>query len=105
MRVYLDACCLNRPFDDQTQERIRLEAEAVTLFIQLARQGKHEWVSSEIVEEEIRRCPDANRRSSVLAFLLFPHERLALTEPMIQLAEEFVRHGIHSMDAMHLAAR
>lgn len=28
MRVYLDNCCFNRPFDDQTQTRIRLEAEA-----------------------------------------------------------------------------
>jgi hypothetical protein len=27
--IYLNVCCLNRPFDDQTQERIRLEAEAV----------------------------------------------------------------------------
>jgi hypothetical protein len=31
LRIYLDACCLNRPFDDQTQERIRLESEAVLL--------------------------------------------------------------------------
>ncbi len=27
MRVYLDNCCYNRPFDDQTQLRIRLETE------------------------------------------------------------------------------
>lgn len=33
MRVYLDNCCLNRPFDDQSKMRIRLEAESV-LFIQ-----------------------------------------------------------------------
>ena len=33
MRIYLDNCCLNRPFDDQSKMRIRLEAEAV-LFIQ-----------------------------------------------------------------------
>jgi len=26
MKVYLDACCLNRPFDDQSQDRIRLES-------------------------------------------------------------------------------
>ncbi|MGQ0592841.1 MAG: PIN domain-containing protein, partial [Gammaproteobacteria bacterium] len=26
-RIYLDACCLNRPFDDQQQDRVRLEAE------------------------------------------------------------------------------
>jgi hypothetical protein len=29
MRIYLDACCLNRPFDNQSQERVRLESEAI----------------------------------------------------------------------------
>lgn len=28
MRIYLDNCCFNRPFDDQNQLRIRLETEA-----------------------------------------------------------------------------
>jgi hypothetical protein len=27
--LYLDICCLKRPFDDQAQPRIRLESEAV----------------------------------------------------------------------------
>jgi hypothetical protein len=27
-RIYSDVCCLNRPFDDSSQDRIRLEAEA-----------------------------------------------------------------------------
>ncbi|MET0031109.1 MAG: hypothetical protein ABWU14_06405 [Limnospira maxima] len=25
LRIYLDACCLNRPFDNQTQPRIALK--------------------------------------------------------------------------------
>ena len=29
MRLYLDICCLKRPFDDQAQPRIRIETEAV----------------------------------------------------------------------------
>ena len=29
MRLYVDLSCFNRPFDDQGQERIRLETEAV----------------------------------------------------------------------------
>ena len=29
-RIYLDVCCLNRPFDDQSQDRVRLDAEAET---------------------------------------------------------------------------
>ncbi|MFO7884916.1 MAG: hypothetical protein R6U68_08850 [Desulfobacteraceae bacterium] len=28
MKIYLDNCCFNRPFDDQTSLRIRLETEA-----------------------------------------------------------------------------
>ena len=29
MLLYLDICCLKRPFDDQAQPRVRLETEAV----------------------------------------------------------------------------
>ena len=31
--VYLDVCALNRPLDDQSQMRIRLEADAVSLIL------------------------------------------------------------------------
>ena len=34
VKVYLDNCCFNRPFDDQKQIRIRIETEA-KLYIQL----------------------------------------------------------------------
>lgn len=33
IRIYLDNCMFNRPFDNQTQMRIRLESEA-KLYIQ-----------------------------------------------------------------------
>jgi hypothetical protein len=33
LKIYLDNCCYNRPFDDLTIERNRLEAEA-KMFIQ-----------------------------------------------------------------------
>ena len=32
-KIYLDNCVLNRPFDDQSQERIRLETEAIVLLL------------------------------------------------------------------------
>lgn len=28
-RIYLDVCCLNRPFDNQSQPRIALETQAI----------------------------------------------------------------------------
>jgi len=33
MKLYLDLCCFNRPYDDQTQARVRLETEAVILLL------------------------------------------------------------------------
>ena len=33
VRIYIDTCCLNRPFDDQTQDRIHLETEAILIIL------------------------------------------------------------------------
>jgi predicted nucleic acid-binding protein len=35
MLIYLDMCCLKRPYDDQSQPRIRLETEAVLALLAL----------------------------------------------------------------------
>ena len=48
MKIYLDVCCLNRPFDDHRQERIRLESEAVVAI--LGRSKTLILLSSEIVD-------------------------------------------------------
>jgi hypothetical protein len=32
-KISLDVCCLQRPFDDQSQARVRLESEAVILIL------------------------------------------------------------------------
>ena len=45
MKIYLDVSCLNRPFDDQTQARIRLEAEAVLLILEQFDDGAWQQVS------------------------------------------------------------
>jgi len=39
MLVYLDNCCFNRPFDDQSKIRILLETEAKLAVQELIRSG------------------------------------------------------------------
>lgn len=46
--IYLDLCCLNRPFDDQHQPRVRLEAEAVLGLVQLAKRDELRLIGSEV---------------------------------------------------------
>lgn len=64
-RIYLDACCLNRPFDDQSQERIRLETEAVILILSRVQRGYWEQIGSEVLDFEIDQTPDLERRARV----------------------------------------
>ena len=40
MQIYLDVCCINRPFDDQNQDRIHLEAEAVISILKHIDEGR-----------------------------------------------------------------
>ena len=40
MRRNLDLCCFNRPFDDQSQTRIRLETEAKLALQEHVRSGR-----------------------------------------------------------------
>jgi len=101
--VYLDVCCLHRPFDDQSQDRIRFESEAVKLILDLQFAGKIRWVSSEVVHDEVLQNPDEDKRSAVLAQLRDADEYRLLDEQAINLARTFIAQGIRPMDALHLA--
>src|ERR1039457_5994001 len=52
MKLYLDVCCLNRPFDDQSQNRVRLEAEAILSILEMAQSDKLEIISSDVIDDE-----------------------------------------------------
>jgi len=46
MRIYLDNCCFNRPFDDQAQVRVLLETEAKLVVQDRIRSGNIQLVWS-----------------------------------------------------------
>ena len=68
MRVYLDDCSFNRPFDDQSQLRIRLEAEAKLYVQQKVREGKLELAWSYILDFENQANPFDERREAIQAW-------------------------------------
>lgn len=68
MKIYLDACCLNRPFDDQRQARVRLEAEAISLILQKLHQREWEWISSDVLVYELAQTEDVERKERLLLF-------------------------------------
>lgn len=103
MKIYLDACCLNRPFDDQTQDRIRLEAEAVERILARCESGEWTWVSSEVVLLETSRNPDPDRRQRVLSLAKSSPNIVGLNPDSIERARALEKLGFRSLDAIHLA--
>ena len=67
----MDARCLSRLTDDQGQARVRAEAEAVGRILRLVREGLAQWVSSVVLNIEVSRNPDADRRRETEALLSF----------------------------------
>lgn len=103
MRIYLDVCCLNRPFDDQAQDRIHLESEAVVAILKHIRKGDWHWISSEVVDHEIQQTPDAERRDRVSTIARFSEEKISIDQEIINRADEIAKMGVDAYDALHLA--
>jgi predicted nucleic acid-binding protein len=102
-RVYFDTCALNRPLDDQSQARIRLEAEAVEHLLRAVAAGQLEWIVSEVVQFEVTRCPDDARRTILELVCRAATERVALTDEATMRARKLRSHGLRDLDALHLA--
>lgn len=102
MRVYLDNCCFNRPFDDQSQVRIRLEAEAKLEIQQRIKEGKIELAWSYILDYESQANPFEERRDVVARWKKAGILDVEETEAIIQQAHEIADRGLRAKDALHI---
>jgi predicted nucleic acid-binding protein len=103
MRIYLDCCSLQRPFDDKSQPRIAVEAEAVLVILALCESGRLNLISSDALLFEISRIPDQDRRDDALAILKIAKETIELTTELESLAGRLEASGLKPLDALHLA--
>jgi len=103
MKIYLDVCCLNRPFDDSTQDRIRLESEAILTILERCLQGNWSLVISEITEAEIDRIPNNDRKQRVRSLLLIHREYRMVDTSIEKRAKEIQKLTVKAYDALHIA--
>jgi predicted nucleic acid-binding protein len=104
VKVYLDLCCLNRLTDNQSQPRIREEAEAVESVLAAVRTGSLRMISSEALEDEARRNPSMERRLEVETFLALASNTVEISEAIARRARTLVVSGYGVYDALHIAA-
>ncbi|MBS7646208.1 hypothetical protein KEJ44_09300, partial [Candidatus Bathyarchaeota archaeon] len=101
-RVYLDTNVYCRPFDDQSDKRIRTESWAFIEIADAASHGKMVIVSSDYVKFEIERIADSLKRKDVRGFerTLAP-VNVVSSKQIISLARKFsAKCGLNPMDAL-----
>jgi predicted nucleic acid-binding protein len=103
MKIYLDNCCFNRPFDDQSQLRIRLESEAKLEIQENIRSSIYKLIWSYILDYENSKNPFPERAEQIAKWRSYSYCDIIEDEGIIKAATKFNQQGIKKIDALHIA--
>jgi hypothetical protein len=101
--IYLDNCCFNRPFDDQNQLRIKLEAEAKLKIQEEVRLGNIKLGWSYILDYENSKNPFRERREQIIDWKKYAAHDIQENAEVIAIANSLNQVGIRKIDALHVA--
>lgn len=103
MRLYFDNNVYNRPFDDRSVPRNRIEARAVQELLGRIENGEIELVSSFVVDDEHSRLSFPARRKEVRRLMDLAQADIASHPAILERARGLRRVGFGEGDALHLA--
>lgn len=106
MRIYLDNCCFNRPYDDQSYMSISLEAQAKLHIQDLIRSGKLEMATSYMLVFENGQNPYEMRKTAITEFIenyTTAYVSEAKLDEVSEQAHRIMSTGVKYKDACHVA--
>ncbi|SLM32106.1 conserved hypothetical protein [Desulfamplus magnetovallimortis] len=103
MKIYFDVCCLNRPYDDQTQDRIHLETEAIMTILKHIELKEWYWISSGVVNYEISKISDEEKKCRLQSLVRWATEFVSVEQDTYNKAKEIQQLEIKAYDALHIA--
>ena len=102
-KIYLDNCTYNRPMDNQSQMRIRLETEA-KLYIQSGiREKKYSLVWSYMLDYENNDNPYEEKRNAISPWKKIADHYCPSSDDVLTLGSRIMEHGTRAKDALHIA--
>ena len=100
----MDNCCLSRPFDDLSNDIVRLESEAVLTIVDRCENGYWNFSSSDVLFDEISRLTDRIKKQKIMLLCQSASFNIELTEKIIVRAKWLEQFGIKPYDALHTAS-
>jgi len=102
-KIYLDNCSFNRPFDNQSQMKIKLETEA-KLFIQSGiRENKYSLVWSYMLDYENNENPYEEKKAAIAPWREIADGYCGSSEDILSAGRKIMEKGIKAKDALHIA--
>jgi len=102
-RLYLDMNIYNRPFDDQSQVRIRLETIAIHAILKAIKERRLCLIWSFMLEFENSLNPYEDIRMEIEMASSLASEKIKTGEDILTAAKNLESKGIKPRDAIHLA--
>jgi len=103
MRLYLDTSVIGALFDEEMPERIKITRALLESIVE----GKHAGVISNVVLEEIDRCPEELKKKLVAEIQAVPVLVISENEYSADLLETYEKEGFirkgARLDLRHLA--
>jgi predicted nucleic acid-binding protein len=104
LKVYLDSCCFNRPFDDLSNDKVRFECEAILTIIDKGENGVWDIFKSDVLDDEFDRMTNLIKKQKVLELYSSASIYIEISDEIISRAKEFHGLNIKPFDALHLAS-
>ena len=103
MKIYLDNCCFNRPFDSQTEHIIILETLAKLYIQELVLKKKISLVWSYVLEYENSQNIVEAKRNAIAKWETLSIEYIHKSDKLVELANDIAKTGVKAFDALHIA--
>lgn len=102
-KIYLDNCCFNRPFDSQSNVRVRLETEAKINIQERVQNGMLELVWSYILDFENDANPFEERAEAISKWREYARSDIEESDDVLMVARRVIRKGLRDKDSLHIA--
>ncbi|GAB6392660.1 MAG: PIN domain-containing protein [Treponematales bacterium] len=103
LRIYLDSCCYNRPYDDQSQAKVVLETLAKLYIQELVLNKKLDLVWSYILKFENSQNSFEAKREAIAQWEKLSVRFVGKSDEVVTLAKGVEATGVKPPDALHIA--
>ena len=107
MKIYIDVCCYNRPFDNPAhllQASVQAEITAIMSALEVCRVENFSVIGSPAVVLEINKIQNDVKRRQVMGFYLGAKtEEIQSTDDIEARTQQLIGLGLRMLDSYHVA--